>query len=365
MELKLRPRAECCYDEMSLGEVNLRMDPGESRIRCARNFTVWECGGEYNVARALRKGFGMRTAIATAVADNEIGRLAEDCMMQGGTDLSHIIHRPYDGIGRSCRNSIVFTERGYGIRGALSVSDRGNTAASQIRPGEFDWDYIFGELGVRWFHTGGVFAALSPTAAQALIEAVEKAKAYGTVVSYDLNYRESLWREFGGAERAREVNREIARYVDVMIGNEEDFTQCLGYEVEGNDGRFLELNFEGYRSMAEKAAEDYPNFKVIATTLRTVKTATINDWRAICWAGGEFYESVVFEDLEVLDRVGGGDGFATGLIYGLMEFGDPQLAVNYGAAHGAHVQTTPGDTSMASLKEIEKIVAGGGARVER
>jgi 2-dehydro-3-deoxygluconokinase len=361
----LRPAKDCVYDLISLGEVNLRLDPGENRIRCARDFHIWECGGEYNVARALRKGFGMRTAIMTALADNDIGRLVEDCIMQGGTDSTHIIWRESDGIGLKSRNSLIFTERGYGIRGALSVSDRGHTAASQIFPGEIDWDYIFGKLGSRWFHTGGVFAALSPTTGQALLEAVRAAKKHRVVVSYDLNYRASLWNAGGGLEKAREINREVAKYVDVMIGNEEDFTNCLGYAVEGTDEKFLRLDISGYKRMVEQTVHEYPNFKVIATTLRTVKTATINDWQAICWANGKIYESKAYNNLEVFDRVGGGDGFASGLIYGLMTTGEPQKAVEYGAAHGAFVQTTPGDTSMANVKEVEKIIAGGGARVVR
>lgn len=363
--IQIKPRESCRYDEMSLGEVLLRFDPGDTRIRCTRDFHVWECGGEYNVARALRKGFGMRTAVATALADGEIGELVRDCLMQGGVDLSHVIWRPYDGLGRACRNGIVFTERGYGIRGARSASDRGNTAASQLRPGEFDWDYIFGTLGVRWLHTGGVFAALSDSTAETVLEAVRKARAYGTVVSYDLNYRASLWNNRGGPAGAQKVNRAIASYVDVMIGNEEDFTNCLGYAIAGSDGQFLTLNPDGYRDMVCRLMGDYPNIQVAATTLRTVKTASANDWQAICCANGQLYTSMQFENLEIWDRVGGGDGFATGLIYGLLEGMPMQRALDYGVAHGALVQTTPGDTSMASCAEVESVVLGKGARVIR
>ena len=365
MKLAIKPKEACRYDELSLGEVVLRFDPGDTRIRCARDFHVWECGGEYNVARALRKGFEQRTAVATALADGEVGALVKDCLMQGGVNLDHVIWRKYDGVGRNCRNGFVFTERGYGVRGALSASDRGNTAAAQIKPGEFDWDDLFGRLGVRWLHTGGVFAALSDSTAEAAVEAVEKAKQYGTIVSYDLNYRASLWQANGGLEACRRINRRIAKYVDVMIGNEEDFTNCLGYEVEGNDGKFLALNNDGYKRMVRRMMQDYPNVQVVATTLRTVKTASINGWKAICCAGGELYESMDFPNLEVWDRVGGGDGFATGLIYGLMEGMEPQQALNYGVAHGALVQTTPGDTSMANVQEVRRIVEGQGARVIR
>lgn len=365
MELKLRPKEECMFDEISLGEIMLRLDPGDSRIKTARSFRVWEGGGEYNVARGLRRCFGLKTAVVTALADNEVGRLVEDFVYQGGVDASLIKWCKYDGIGRTVRNGLNFTERGYGIRGAVGVSDRGNTAASQLKPGDIDWDYIFGTLGVRWLHTGGIFAALSETTAQVVIEAVKAAKKYGTIVSYDLNYRPSLWNDIGGIEKAREVNKEIAKYIDVMIGNEEDFTACLGFEIEGNDENLKELNIDGYFKMIEKAVKVYPNFKAVATTLRTVKTATVNDWSAICWADGKIYRGLELPGLEIYDRVGGGDSFASGLIYGLMETGDPQKAVNYGVAHGALAMTTPGDTSMASLKEVERIVGGAGARVQR
>lgn len=365
MELKLRPKEECMFDEISLGEIMLRLDPGDARIKTARSFRVWEGGGEYNVARGLKRCFGLKTSVVTALADNEVGRLVEDFVYQGGVDASLIKWCKYDGIGRTVRNGLNFTERGYGIRGAVGVSDRGNTAASQLKPGDIDWDYIFGTLGVRWLHTGGIFAALSETTAQVVIEAVKAAKKYGTIVSYDLNYRPSLWNDIGGIEKAREVNKEIAKYIDVMIGNEEDFTACLGFEIEGNDENLKELNIDGYFKMIEKAVKVYPNFKAVATTLRTVKTATVHDWSAICWADGKIYRGLELPGLEIYDRVGGGDSFASGLIYGLMETGDPQKAVNYGVAHGALAMTTPGDTSMASLKEVERIVGGAGARVQR
>ena len=365
MKLELRKKEDCTFDMISLGEIMLRLDPGDARIRTARSFRVWEGGGEYNVARGLRKCFGLKTAAGTALADNEIGRLVEDFMLQGGVDTSLIKWVKYDGIGRTVRNGLNFTERGYGIRGALGVSDRGNTAASQLKEGDIDWEYIFGTLGVRWLHTGGIFAALSDTTAKVVIEAVKTAKKYGTIVSYDLNYRPSLWNDIGGKAKAREVNKEIAKYIDVMIGNEEDFTACLGLEVEGNDENLKKLNIDGYKKMMAKAAELYPNFKVAASTLRTVNTATVNDWSAICWADGKVYNGLDLNGLEIYDRVGGGDSFASGLIYGLMETGDPQTAVNYGVAHGALAMTTPGDTSMATKAEVERIIDGVGARVQR
>ena len=365
MELNLKPKSECRYDAVSLGEVMLRLDPGEGRIRCAREFRVWEGGGEYNVMRGLRRCFGMQTGVITAFADNEVGKLMEDLILQGGVDTSLIKWCKTDGIGRTCRNGLNFTERGFGIRGAVGCSDRANTAISKMTPDDFDFEYIFGTLGARWFHTGGIYAALSEQSCETVIAAIKAAKKHGTVVSYDLNYRPSMWSAIGGIDKAREVNREIAKYVDVMIGNEEDFTACLGFEIEGNDEGLKKLNVEGYKKMINEAAATYPNFKAVATTLRTVKTATVNDWSALCWADGEIYKAADYNGLEILDRVGGGDSFASGLIYGLMTTGDAEKAVNYGAAHGALAMTTPGDTTMASLKEVESLMAGGGARVKR
>jgi 2-dehydro-3-deoxygluconokinase len=363
--LQIKPAGSCKYDLLSLGEIMLRLDPGEGRIRTAREFQVWEGGGEYNVARGLRRCFGLKTAVATAFADNDVGRLLEDFVLQGGVETEFIKWLPFDGVGRVTRNGLNFTERGFGARGAVGIPDRGHTAASQLKPGDFDWDHIFGKLGVRWLHTGGIFAALSDTTPKLVIEAVQAARKHGTIVSYDLNYRPSLWKSIGGQQRAQEVNREIARHVDVMIGNEEDFTACLGFEVEGVDENISHIDVTAFKQMIEKAVKTFPNFKVTATTLRAVRSATRNDWGAICWAAGNFFEAPNREDLEIMDRVGGGDSFASGLIYGFLNFNDPQKAVDYGAAHGALAMTTPGDTSMASLKEVEALVKGGSARVQR
>ncbi len=370
MKLNLRPAEECTFDAVSLGEVMLRLDPGEGRIRTARSFRAWEGGGEYNVIRGLHKCFGMNTAVITAFADNEVGLLMKDFIEQGGVSTDLICWKKTDGIGRLCRNGLNFTERGFGIRGAKGCSDRANTAISQATPEDFDFDYIFknksdGGLGVRWLHTGGIYAALSEQACETVIAACKAAKKYGTIVSYDLNYRPSMWEAIGGLAKAQEVNKEVAKYVDVMIGNEEDFTACLGFEIEGNDENLKTLNLDGYKKMINEAAATYPNFKAVATTLRQVKTATVNDWSAICWADGEIYKAAQYDGLEIMDRVGGGDSFASGLVYGLMTFEDAEKAVNYGAAHGALAMTTPGDTTMASLKEVEGIVGGAGARVQR
>ncbi len=365
MELNLRSEKECRYDAVSLGEVMLRLDPGEGRIRTARNFRAWEGGGEYNVVRGLRKCFGMKTGVITALAENEVGLLIEDFILQGGVDTSLIRWMKTDGIGRVCRNGLNFTERGFGIRGAVGCSDRANTAISKATPEDFDFDYIFGTLGARWFHTGGIYAALSEQACETVLAAIRTAKKYGVVISYDLNYRPSMWSAIGGQDKARKVNKEIARYVDVMIGNEEDFTACLGFEIEGNDTDLKKLNLNGYKKMIQHAAQVYPNFQVVATTLREVKTATVNDWSAICWADGEIFKARDYKGLEIMDRVGGGDSFASGLIYGLMTTGSAETAVNYGAAHGALAMTTPGDTTMAGKKEVEAVMGGTGARVQR
>jgi 2-dehydro-3-deoxygluconokinase len=362
--LDIKPAQSCRYDLVSLGEVMLRLDPGPGRIHTSRSFKVWEGGGEYNVARGLRKCFGMHTAVVTAFADNAMGRLVEDFILQGGVDTTFIKWMPFDGIGRSVRNGLNFTERGYGVRSALGVSDRGNTAVSKLNKGDVDWEEIFGR-GVRWLHTGGIFAALSESTPAVIEEAMIAAKKHGTIVSYDLNYRPSLWQSIGGKEKAQEVNRRLAQYVDVMLGNEEDFTACLGFEVPGLDENLSSLDVTNFKKMIEVAVGEFPNFKVTGTTLRTVKSANINDWGAICWAGGAFHEAPLRENLEIFDRVGGGDSFASGLIYGFIKSGDPQTAVNYGAAHGALAMTTPGDTSMATLKEVQKIVGGGSARVIR
>ncbi|HYO63583.1 MAG TPA: sugar kinase [Pyrinomonadaceae bacterium] len=363
--LEVKSKENRRWDCVSLGEVMLRLDPGDVRVHTAREFRVWEGGGEYNVARGLKRCFRMDTAVVTALADNPVGRLVEDLIFQGGVDQSHVRWVKYDGVGREVRNGLNFTERGFGVRAAVGCSDRGHTAVSQLRPGDVDWEEIFGREGARWFHTGGIFCALSETTPAVAREAMEAAKRHGTVVSYDLNYRESLWKSIGGQRRAREVNRELAPFVDVMIGNEEDFTASLGFEVEGLDEHHSKLDVGNFRRMIERAVADFPNFKVVATTLRNAKTASVNDWGAVCYTGGELYQSATRENLEIFDRVGGGDSFASGLIYGFLMNRGPQWAVECGAAHGALAMTTPGDTTTASLSEVERVMKGGGARVAR
>ncbi|WP_375000051.1 sugar kinase [Aeromicrobium sp. CTD01-1L150] len=366
MTVDIRPAEACRYDVLALGEVMLRLDPGEGRIRNARTLHTWEGGGEYNVARGLRKVFGLRAGVVTALVDNPVGHLVEELILAGGVDTSLVHWREDDGIGRSVRNGLNFTERGHGVRGAVGVSDRGNTATAQLSASDVDWDHVFGTLGVRWLHTGGIFAGLSDTAADNLLAAVTAAREHGTVVSYDLNYRPSLWRSVGGQERARGVNREVASHVDVMIGNEEDFTAALGFEVEGVDDDLIDLDTDRFAAMIDEVVGTYGNLRVVATTLRSVRSASRNDWGAIAWSAPTGCVLARHrEDLEILDRVGGGDSFASGLVYGLMAGEDLQTAVEYGAAHGALAMTTPGDTSVATRAEVLKLASGGNARVQR
>ena len=364
MAIAIKQKDACRWDLVSLGEVMLRFDPGDYRIWTTRQFEVSEGGGEYNVARGLKRCFGLETSIVTAFAKNPVGLLLQDLIYQGGVDSSLIRWVDYDGVGRTVRNGLNFTERGFGLRAPLGCSDRGHTAVSTLKPGEIDWESIFGKSGARWFHTGGIFCALSATTPEVAIEAMQVARKHGVIVSYDLNYRDSLWKANGGQKRAQQVNRKIAPFVDVMIGNEEDFSAALGFEVPGMGQDMTSFEVDGFKKMIERAAQEYP-FQVVATTLRKAKTATLNDWGAICYHGGEFFQATERENLEILDRVGGGDSFASGLIYGFLSGKDAKWAVECGAAHGALAMTTPGDTSMATLAEVMRLMKGAGARIER
>ena len=351
--IAVRPAQECRYDVVSLGEVMLRLDPGETRIRTARSFQVWEGGGEYNVARALSRVFGVRAAVVTALVDNEIGRLVESLILQGGVDTSMIRWQGFDGVGRRARNGVNFTERGFGIRPPLGVSDRGHTAIAQLQAGDVDWDGLFGSAGSRWFHTGGVFAGLSDTSPGLAKEAMMAARRHGTVVSYDLNYRPSLWADRGGLERAIAVNRELVEHVDVLIGNEGHFAGVLGI---GADNRASACDSAAVRL---QLAKEFPAVSVVGATMRRTLSASRHDWSAASWNGtGDVVRAVHRTELAILDRVGGGDGFAAGFIYGLLESGDLQLATDYGAAHGALTMTTPGDWSMAGFSDVQQAAAG-------
>jgi len=364
MPLTIKPKKECRWDLVALGEVMLRFDPGERRIHTARSFEVCEGGGEYNVARGLKRCFVQDTAVVTAFTNDPVGRLLEDLIYQGGVDQSLVRWVEHDGVGKAARNGLNFTERGFGVRAALGSYDRGHTAVSQLKPGDIDWNEIFAKQGARWFHTGGIFCALSETTPEVALEAMQAARKNGTIVSYDLNYRASLWKSLGGKKRAQEVNRRIAPHVDMMLGNEEDFSAALGYQVPGMDEHLSAFEVEGFKQMITKVLKDYP-FTVVATTLRKAKTATMNDWGAICYCEGQFYQAKNRENLEIFDRVGGGDSFASGLIYGFLAGQEPQWSVECGAAHGALAMTTPGDTSMVSLNEVLQVMKGVGARIAR
>ena len=351
-------------DLLSLGEVLLRLDPGEGRVRTSRQFTAWEGGGEYNVARGVRRCFGLRTGILTAFADNEIGRLTEDLILQGGVDTSFIKWVPYDGMGKRVRNPINFTERGFGVRGAKGSVDRGHSAASQLKPGDFDFDHLFGTLGCRWLHTGGIFAGLSESTAALTIQACEAAKKHGVTISYDLNYRPSLWQERGGFSGAQALNRQLASYIDVMIGVLCD-EPPTARPVVGDPDDIFAAEDASLRPQIEKLVAEFPNLQTVAATLRRVHTASVNDWGALCWHRGQYFRSRNYPKFDILDRIGAGDSFVAGLAYGLLEGGDPQRAVDLGVAHGALAMTTPGDTSMATLAEVQKLAEGGDSKVQR
>ncbi|HYO98296.1 MAG TPA: sugar kinase [Polyangiaceae bacterium] len=364
--LTIKPAAACQFDAVSLGEVMLRLDPGAGRIHTTRRFEAWEGGGEYNVARGLRRCFGLRTAIVTALADNPVGRLVEDLMLQGGVDLSELRWVKYDGVGREVRNGLNFTERGFGPRGGVGCSDRGHTAAAQLQRGDVDWESLFGgqNRGARWLHTGGVFCALSESTPEVAREAMNAARRHGTGVSYDLNYRDSLWRSIGGKAKAREVNRSLMPLVDVLFGNEEDFSAALGFELEGVDDHFENLPTHSFRTMIGKVVDAYPNITTVATTLRAARSANVNGWGAICYHQGEFFE-VPQREVEIFDRVGGGDSFASGFLYGLLAGNDAQWALKCGVSHCALEMSTPGDTTMASVAEVLRAMQGANARIDR
>jgi 2-dehydro-3-deoxygluconokinase len=353
----VRPADACRWDVVALGEVLLRLDPGDRRIATTRRFDVWEGGGEYNVARALTRCFGLRGAIVTALADNDVGRLVEDLMYQGGVDRAHLRWVPYDGVGRTVRNGINFVERGIGVRAARGVSDRGHTAASQLRPGDVDWDAILGDRGARWLHCGGVFAALSDTTAAVAQEAMEAAHRHGTLVSYDLNYRPSLWQGLGGAAQADRVNDVLLEHVDVVFG--------VGIAPSKEGTECFEALAERHLDALEAVMERHPGLDVAASTVRAVHSASVNDWGAVCRTRDAAHVGPSMQRLEIHDRVGGGDSFASGFIYGVLTGEPVDRSLAYGVAHGALAMTTPGDASMASLEEVRRLMSGDTARILR
>jgi len=362
----LRSAAECRYDVVALGEVMLRLDPGEGRIRTARSFDVWEGGGEYNVARGLCRTFGQRGAILTALADNEVGRLLEELILAGGLDTSFLRWTPHDGIGLTVRNGLNFTERGFGVRGAVGVYDRGHTAAAQIQPDDFDWDALFGDLGVRWLHTGGIFAGLSESTARTVLAASAAAKRHGTVVSYDLNYRPSLWQSRGGSAAAAALTASVVDNVDVLFGDVSDLATRLGSPVRADEATDQHAEADRLATVMQQVGARYPNLAMVGTTLRTVHSATVNSWGGLAWSKATGVVAARYRpDLGILDRVGGGDAFASGLIFGLLTGAPLATAVEYGAANGALAMTTPGDFSMASRREVIRLAEGGTAQALR
>jgi 2-dehydro-3-deoxygluconokinase len=351
--LKIRERSECEWDVMSLGEVMLRFDPGDERIHTARSFRVWEGGGEYNVARNLSKCFRKKTTIATALADNQIGRLVEDLIMQGGVDVSNILWRKTDGASRSVRNGMYFMERGFGMRDPAGCSDRGNTAVSQVSPGDFGWDKLFSERGVRWFHCGGIFAGLSEKSAKVAEEAMMAAKKNGAIVSYDLNYRESLWADRGGLRAANELNRVLLECADVVFGIE---------DFQAASDAFSPVAFE---KACDEMLKRHPNLSILAATLRDITSSSCHNISGACYAEGNVYKARAFNDVEVLDRVGSGDAFASGFIFGMLSGDAFQQAVELAAASAALSLTCPGDGLTSTLTEIQRLASSADRKVFR
>jgi len=361
MSLKIRSADECAYDLVSLGECMLRLSPaGHGRIEFAKQLEVWVGGGEYNVSYALSR-LGLRTGWVGGLNSSPMGAIIRNHARSAGMDVSFAVERKYDGVGKQDRIGLNFTEVGTSKRGAVTLYDRGHSATAGMQPGDVDWKKLFVEKGVRWLHTGGIYAALSESTRQVVAEAVKAAHEAGTIVSYDLNFRSKLWT----SEEAIATTKPLVPYIDCLIGNEEDFEKVLGYEVEGVDIEKGEIDTTAFKKMVEKVVKDYPNIKVVGTTLRGVKTALVNDWSAIMWHDGTFYDGLDFPDLEIEDRVGGGDGFASGFTFGFLSGQDPQACVNLGVAHGALLMSTRGDTSEITLDELTHVAEGGSARIKR
>jgi 2-dehydro-3-deoxygluconokinase len=361
MPLNIRAASECRFDLVSLGECMIRLSPpGHQRVEFATSLEVWCGGGEYNVAYALAR-LGLRSGWIGGLNDSPIGSIVRNHARGAGVNLDFSVTRPYDGVGRKDRIGLNFTEVGFGPRPSVTLYDRAYSATAGIKPGEVDWKKLFSVNGVRWFHTGGIFSALSDSTRLVVAEAIKAAHSAGTVVSYDLNFRSKLWT----SREAIETTRPLVPYIDCLIGNEEDFQKVLGYSVEGVDIEKGDLDTAAFKEMVRKVVQDFPNIRVVGTTLRGVRSAGVNDWSAIMWADGTFYDGPRMPGLEIEDRVGGGDGFASGFTYGFLMGKTRQECVNLGVAHGAMLMTTRGDTSMITLEELLHVAAGGSARIKR
>lgn len=361
MALKIKPEKECEFDLISLGECMIRLSPpGHQRIEFATHFEAWCGGGEYNAAYALSR-LGLKTGWVSKLVDNPLGYFIRNHTMGSGMDISEVAWVPYDGVGKKDRIGLNFTEVGTGIRASVTLYDRGQSAASHMKFEDVNWERIFRKRKVRWFHTGGIFTALSDGCADLVKKVMKIAKDTGTIISYDLNFRGNLW----SSEKAIETTKELVPYIDVLIGNEEDFQKVLGFEIEGVDENLKELLLESYKKMVKKVVFAYPHIKIVGTTLREVISGLLNNWSAILYHEGNFYQSKKYENLEIEDRVGGGDGFCSGMIYGIFNDFSPQEWVDLGAAHGALLQSTRGDTQMITKEELMHVFKGGSARIKR
>jgi 2-dehydro-3-deoxygluconokinase len=358
--MNIRPSDQCRYDLLSLGECMVRLSPpGHERIEFAKALEIWVGGGEYNVAYALSR-MGLRSGFISRLVDNPVGRIILNHGRAVGMDMSHTLMAKFDGVGKADRIGLNFTEVGTGVRASVTMYDRGHSAASNMKPEMVDFRAIFAP-GVRWLHTGGIMTALSDGCAAVVKAALTAARDAGAIVSYDLNFRSKLW----SSTKAQQVTKGLVPHIDCLIGNEEDFQKVLGFEVEGVDENLSALDTSAYKRMVEKLVKTWPNLKVVGTTLREVKSGLVNNWSAILWHEGTFYESRRFDNLEIEDRVGGGDGFLSGVAYGLLTGRSPQECVDLGAAHGALLQSTRGDTSQVDLDELRHVAGGGSARIKR
>jgi 2-dehydro-3-deoxygluconokinase len=350
----------CALDFLALGAVVHRLDPGVMPFRKARTLEIHVSGGEYNVAANLSDCFRLKTGVATAMVNYPIGELVQARVRETGVTPFYKWFE-HDGV-RGPNIATVYSDRGHGVRGPVVFYNRANEAGALLKPGDFDWKKIFAD-GVRWFHSGGIFAALSPTTSELILEGMQAAKASGAVTSFDLNYRAKLWASAGGAARAKQVLERIVRNVDALIGNEEDLQKSLG--ISGPEvAAKSQLDPDIFVLMIDRVVEQYPNIKLVATTLREVHSTNRHDWGAVLWLNGERFVSPTCP-LDVLDRIGGGDGFSSGLIYGLLTGRSPEESLRLGWAHGALITTFPGDITMARLEEVEAFAKGGSARVQR